>query len=288
MTNSQDAIPREAVASSKEEDLQAAIDELESHGFDRAEVSLLASEHAVEQKLGHKYERSRSSRMTRRCLALHIVSTESIGDAEGSLIGAPLYIAATAALGAILVSGGTVAAAIVVLLLLAVQEPLSGRSLRNCSATCMRTTSRSSSNTVDSCYGFEHGMPRTRARRSRSWGSIPEGRPCAQLRGLGAGPQRSILLAGLPSRLVRRRNAVPDLAFTLLGSIGAILGAALFLVLPRWDAPVPTPFLVSFAVGTLLGSAFLCLIPSGLEKAPPLPFMATIWAALSPSSHWRS
>ncbi|WP_036281838.1 hypothetical protein [Methylocystis sp. ATCC 49242] len=37
--------------------LQAAIDELMSSGFDRAEISLLAGEKAVDEKLGHKYKK---------------------------------------------------------------------------------------------------------------------------------------------------------------------------------------------------------------------------------------
>jgi len=37
--------------------LQAAVDELESSGFDRAELSLLAGEQAVQDKLGHVYEK---------------------------------------------------------------------------------------------------------------------------------------------------------------------------------------------------------------------------------------
>jgi hypothetical protein len=40
------------------------------------------------------------------------VSTEAIGGAEGALIGALMYVGATAAAGAIVVSGGTLAAAI--------------------------------------------------------------------------------------------------------------------------------------------------------------------------------
>ena len=49
---------REAVGVfNRSEDLQGAIDELLSSGFDRAELSLLASEHAVEEKLGHRYEK---------------------------------------------------------------------------------------------------------------------------------------------------------------------------------------------------------------------------------------
>lgn len=68
------------------------------------------------------------------------------------------------------------------------------------------------------------------------------------------------------------------IAFTLIGSVGALLGAALFLVFPQGMRRSLLPFLVSYAVGTLLGSAFLCLIPAGLEKAPPTLFMATLLA----------
>jgi len=113
MTNSRDSAPREAVAVFQSEgDLQAAIDELESHGFDRADISLLAGEQAIEQKLGHKYQRAAELEDDPDVPRAAFVSTEALGDAEGSLIGAPLYVAATAAVGAILVSGGTLAAAI--------------------------------------------------------------------------------------------------------------------------------------------------------------------------------
>ena len=49
---------REAVAVFEDEDtLVAAADELMSSGFDRAELSLVAGEAAVSEKLGHLYER---------------------------------------------------------------------------------------------------------------------------------------------------------------------------------------------------------------------------------------
>jgi hypothetical protein len=59
------------------DDLQGAIDELLSSGFDRAELSLLASEHVVEQKLGHRYESSMADDPTIPRAAY--VSTEAIG-----------------------------------------------------------------------------------------------------------------------------------------------------------------------------------------------------------------
>ena len=49
---------REAIGVfNRPEDLQHAIDELLSSGFHRAELSLLASEHAVDEKLSHRYEK---------------------------------------------------------------------------------------------------------------------------------------------------------------------------------------------------------------------------------------
>lgn len=39
------------------EDLERAVFELETHGFDRAAFSLLATEHAVKEKLGREYQR---------------------------------------------------------------------------------------------------------------------------------------------------------------------------------------------------------------------------------------
>ncbi len=48
------------------EQLEAAIDDLLSAGFDRAEVSLLAAEPAVEEKLGHKYRRPAELEARRR------------------------------------------------------------------------------------------------------------------------------------------------------------------------------------------------------------------------------
>ena len=49
---------REAVGVfSRAEELEDAIDDLLSSGFHCAELSPLASAHAVEEKLGHRYEK---------------------------------------------------------------------------------------------------------------------------------------------------------------------------------------------------------------------------------------
>ena len=69
------------------ETLQEAIDELMSSGFDRADLSMLAAEGTVDQKLGHKYQKIaelEDDPIVPRCC---YVSTESIGDAQAWLVG---------------------------------------------------------------------------------------------------------------------------------------------------------------------------------------------------------
>jgi hypothetical protein len=104
---------REAVGVFRSEtDLQAAIDELMSSGFDRAEISLLASEHVVEQKLGHRYEKVAETEDDAEIPRCCYVSPESVSAAEGGLIGGLMYVGAIAAAGAVLVSGGALATAL--------------------------------------------------------------------------------------------------------------------------------------------------------------------------------
>jgi hypothetical protein len=104
---------REAVgAFDRPESFQSAIDDLLSSGFDRAELSLLASERAVEEKLGHRYEKVSALADDPTVPREAYVSTEAIGGAEGGLIGGLMYVGATAAAGAVVISGGTLATAI--------------------------------------------------------------------------------------------------------------------------------------------------------------------------------
>ena len=95
------------------EDLQAAIDELLQSGFHRAELSLLASDQAVNEKLGHRYRKVSSLEDDPVIPRAAYVSPEAIAGAEGGLIGVLMYVGAIAAAGAIVASGGTLTAAIV-------------------------------------------------------------------------------------------------------------------------------------------------------------------------------
>jgi zinc and cadmium transporter len=66
------------------------------------------------------------------------------------------------------------------------------------------------------------------------------------------------------------------LTFTLLGSIGAIMGASFVLVLKERHRSVLIPSFVSYATGTLLGSAFLGMIPKAMNHSSSLSISATI------------
>jgi zinc and cadmium transporter len=68
--------------------------------------------------------------------------------------------------------------------------------------------------------------------------------------------------------------------FSVLGSIGAVAGAALFLFFPEGIRKVLVPCLVSYATGTLLGAAFLGMIPAGLKLAPAFMVTATVLAGI--------
>jgi hypothetical protein len=104
---------REAVGVfNRPEDLQDAIDDLLSSGFDRAELSLLASERAVEEKLGHRYEKVSALADDQKVPRTAYVSTQAIGEAKAGLVGGLMSVGALAAAGAIVASGGTLAAAI--------------------------------------------------------------------------------------------------------------------------------------------------------------------------------
>ncbi|RLA10752.1 MAG: ZIP family metal transporter [Gammaproteobacteria bacterium] len=66
------------------------------------------------------------------------------------------------------------------------------------------------------------------------------------------------------------------IVFSVLGSVGAIAGAALMLLFPEGMRKNLLPFLLSFATGTLLGAAFLGMIPRSLQQATPITISTTV------------
>lgn len=104
---------REAVALFNDEDsLQAAIDELLESGFDRAELSLLGTEETLRSTFGDRFKTSAELEdfegVPRSCYC----SVESLGDAQGGIIGGLVYVGAVAATAAVVVSGGTLGAVV--------------------------------------------------------------------------------------------------------------------------------------------------------------------------------
>lgn len=105
---------REAVALfNDEEPLQAAVDELLISGFDRAELSLLGTESALRSTFGNRFKTSAELEDLEGVPRRSYVSPESMGDAEGGIIGGLVYVGAVAATGLVTLSGGGLAAAIV-------------------------------------------------------------------------------------------------------------------------------------------------------------------------------
>ena len=114
MTNKEYSQVREAVAVFDDADtMQDAIDDLLSSGFDRAELSLLASEETVDEKLGHKYQKvaeledDAAVPRTR-----YYVSQEAISEGEYVFTGGLVLLGTLGTVGIIVASGGTLAAAI--------------------------------------------------------------------------------------------------------------------------------------------------------------------------------
>jgi zinc and cadmium transporter len=68
--------------------------------------------------------------------------------------------------------------------------------------------------------------------------------------------------------------------FSALASVGCIAGAALILLFPEGIRKVILPCLISYATGTLLGAAFLAMIPAGLKHAPVTTITATVLAGM--------
>ena len=70
------------------------------------------------------------------------------------------------------------------------------------------------------------------------------------------------------------------LFFSMLGSVGSVAGAALLLLFPERVRKTLVPCLISYATGTLLGAAFLGMIPHALEYIEPFQILAAVLAGI--------
>jgi len=68
--------------------------------------------------------------------------------------------------------------------------------------------------------------------------------------------------------------------FSLLGSIGAVAFAGAYLMFPAQTRKSLIPYLISYATGTLLGAAFLGLLPHALEHASIESILPTVLAGI--------
>ncbi len=110
--NTDGATAREAVALFHDvRSFEEAIDELQSSGFDRAEISLLASEEAVADKLGHHYTRVENLEDNDDVPRTVYVGREGVAQGQAGVIGGLFMLGSLAATGAVVASGGTLAAA---------------------------------------------------------------------------------------------------------------------------------------------------------------------------------
>ena len=96
-----------------EKALEAAIDDLLEYGFDRADVSLLASEQAVVEKLGHAYRKVSELEDDSSAARVAYAAKEDYGAAEGGLISGLVYVGALAGAGAVVASGGALTAVLI-------------------------------------------------------------------------------------------------------------------------------------------------------------------------------
>ena len=141
-------------------DLQAAIDELLSSGFHRADLSLLANEEAVNEKLGGGFANVRAVEDNPVVPRKAYVSPEAIGDAQGGIVGAlcmqaqPLLQAQSSfpAELSLLPSSRQHSSA--------GREPLSARSWLSGWVITSRSICRRKSIMEACCYGCEPGIPK--------------------------------------------------------------------------------------------------------------------------------
>jgi len=92
--------------------LYAAIDELQSSGFDRALLSMVADEEVVREKLGSSFWRVDQLEDDPDIPRKPYFAEESYGAVEGMLVGLPLYVGAVATAGVLITPAGSLLTAV--------------------------------------------------------------------------------------------------------------------------------------------------------------------------------
>lgn len=92
--------------------LDAAVEALKQAGFKNDALSLLASEDAVEKKLGHRYERVEEMEDSEEAPRVTYRTQADLDDSEGTIIGSLTFLPAVIAAGTVVASAGVVTAAV--------------------------------------------------------------------------------------------------------------------------------------------------------------------------------
>ncbi len=94
------------------ENLQQAFYDLRMVGIHHSDISLLADETALKEKLGKAYWRSSDLEDDPRAPRAHFVSEEAIGELEGAIAGGFFFVGSYIAMAALLTPASTLAASI--------------------------------------------------------------------------------------------------------------------------------------------------------------------------------
>lgn len=94
------------------EDLQQAFYDLRMVGIHHSDISLLADEKALKEKLGKAYWRSSELEDDPHAPRAHFVSEEAIGELEGAIAGGFFFVGSFVAMAAMLTPASTLAASI--------------------------------------------------------------------------------------------------------------------------------------------------------------------------------
>ena len=89
------------------ESFQAAIDDLLPAGFDHADINVLAHEDTIRSKLGPMYKSTAEFEDDPDAPRIGYIPNETIGNAEGAIVGAGVYLPAMFGGLAVAASGGT-------------------------------------------------------------------------------------------------------------------------------------------------------------------------------------
>ncbi|WP_435311834.1 hypothetical protein [Primorskyibacter sedentarius] len=105
-------IPEAVGVFDKFEDLQQAFYDLRMVGIHHSDISLLAGEKALQEKLGTAYWRSSELEDDPRAPRAHFVSEEAMGELEGAIAGGFFFVGSYIAMAAMLTPASTLAASI--------------------------------------------------------------------------------------------------------------------------------------------------------------------------------